>query len=157
MERKHPKTMRGWSVFWPQRNPNLLKNISTVQGSVGTNPKLIRNQAPAVETGAQDDQLRNTPQAVKAKQGNTQWIQQWLNYPSSELIVGMTGGEDPGKDGPPIRPKEETNSPAEEEELDPESEERMMEFATGDSPNPSRWVTRRWKQRSTIFTSTHPL
>jgi len=45
----------------------------------------------------------------------------------------MTGGEDPGKDGPPIRPKEETNPPAEEEEPDPEGEERMtermMEFA----------------------------
>ena len=129
MERKHPKTMRGRRVFWPQRKPKPLKNPVVVQGPVGTHSKLIRKQVPAAETEFQDGQLQYAPQAVEAKRGNVYWIQQWLNYPSVELIVGMTDGEDPGKDGPPIRPEEAITPPAEEEEHDPESEERMMEFA----------------------------
>ena len=113
MERKHPKTMRGWGVFWPQRKPKPLKNPVVVQGSVGTHSKLIRQPVPDTETEFQDGQLQYAPQAVEAKRGNAYWTQQWFNYPSVELVVGMTDGEDPGKGGPPIQHEEAITPPTE--------------------------------------------
>jgi len=143
MERKHPKTLRGWGVFWPQQRSKPLKNpfvaqgsVGTqsklmnpvgMQGSVGTHSKLIRQPETDTETEFLDGQLQYAPQAVEAKRGNAYWTQQWFNYPSVELVVGMTDGKDPGKNGQSMPPEETMIPPPEEEDQDPENEERMVE------------------------------
>ena len=122
MEGKHPKTMRGWGVFWPQQRTKPLKSLFVaqgsvgtqsklkspvvMQGSVGTQPKLIKQPATDTEDESQNGQLQYAPQALEAKRGNAYWTQQWSNYPIVELVVGMTDGKDPGKNEQPMHPEE---------------------------------------------------
>ena len=84
MERKHPKTMRGWRVFWPHKKPKLLKIPVVVQGSVGIHPKPVREQVSTIEPVLQSGQLQYSMMRILV------YEMQWNNGQTASIVFKET-------------------------------------------------------------------